>query len=276
MSNDPRTITVIDTDLLLFRHGGMEHSSVQQSASAEIDSNVPVALCEFSIFEIKSNIISDIIWLIKILSESQGIDDVIDRISGLGAGGYRVRSVVRCFQTFIRLNHKITRDQTTTWENQKEELCSLMHSQLFLIWKPIENYTRISKLNCRNSISPLSHDGQSWSRNIKKCKVNSLPCKIIDFLDENKTELRILLNHLQIQTGMTSELEKIKSIVEEYLNGKFSGKYLYCQRIGDLVIALTSTGCKQLLSANYKEHSVLSSVLSYTFKQYHKPTKSNP
>lgn len=61
----------------------------------------------------------------------------------------------------------------------------------------------------------------------------------------------------------------MKRISEQTIkNNKFPWESGACRKVGDLLIGLQSLEGRELLSSNYKEHSPLSQIIGYKYREF--------
>ena len=121
----------------------------------------------------------------------------------------------------------------------------------------------------RATEEPYENNGK-WIATIHKCNKNNTNCAIASFILNFFKEIQEL-NSLIKSLSVDEISEELKRILEQTENIIKSGKFKWegnkCRRIGDLIIGLHSILGGKLVSSNYKEHQILTTV-RLKFREY--------
>ncbi|MCD4691845.1 MAG: hypothetical protein K8R79_02930 [Calditrichales bacterium] len=257
--------TFFDTDMYI--HKLSSDQPVRECAEKEFLENKPSAMSEFSIVEFKGNYIACLILLRRKINDSDSLESASSRIQN--SGGRKANLMLaQLFKWLGGTNFPIN-----PWDKAQNILLTYLDSQIQIVWEMfLKSVDKIEKqFNCTRAKEEPQDNNGKWSATIPKCRESNTNCKIHKFIISFSKEienLNINLNNIPHEKK-TKELEKIHEVTKKIIEKKmFPWIGSTCRQVGDLLIGLESKFGVGLLSSNYREHSILSESLGYTFKHF--------
>ena len=255
----------LDTDMYIHRLS--PDKPVRESAEKEFLNNKPSAMSEFSIVEFKGNYIACLVLLRRKINDSDSLESAYSRI--INSGGRKAKLMLsQLFGWLGGLDFPVN-----PWAKAQNILLTYLDSQIAIVWQSfINSVDKIERqFDCSRAKEEPEDNNGKWSATIPKCKAVNAKCKINDFFSSFLDEIECLISGLYSLPSQkrTSELEKIEKIAKEIIRKKkFPWRGSNCRKVGDLLIGLESKSGIGLISSNYKEHSILSQYLGYTFNHF--------
>jgi len=257
--------TFFDTDMYI--HKLSPDLPVKEYVEKEYLNNKPSAMSEFSLVEFKGNYIACLILLRREINSSDSIESAYSRIQN--SGGRKASLMLAQLIKWIGTSNLPVKQ----WEKTQNMLLTYLDSQIAITWEMFLNSVdKIERqFDCTRAKEEPQDNNGNWSATIPKCRDNNTNCKITEFINSYFKEIEKLytdLNNLPLERK-TKELEKIHKISQQIIKKqKFPWQGTTCRQHGDLLIGLESKMGICLISSNYKEHSVLSESLGYSFKHF--------
>lgn len=257
--------TFFDTDMHIHRLS--TDPPVRKFAKKEFLDNKPTAMSEFTIVEFKGNYIACLILLRRKIDDSDSIESAFSRIQNSGG-----RKANLMFSQLIKWLGGID-FPVKPWGRAQNILLTYLDSQIEIVWEMfLGGVDKIERqINCSRAKEQPQDNNGKWSATIPKCKSNNTSCKINKFITSYLKEIENLnkdLGSLPLKYK-TKELDRIQELSQRILDEqRFPWKGITCRQNGDLLIGLESKFGINLISSNYKEHSILSKSLGYNFKHF--------
>ncbi len=256
--------TFLDTDI--YFHRISTDPPVREAARDIYINSRPTAISEFSFVELKSAYLQDLKLLREKIAKSESFERAYNRVFSTG-GRKAERMLSRLLSYLGGEDFSIN-----PWEEAQQNLLVLIDTQIQVSWiefsRSVDSVFR--DFNCTRAGEEPTSENNKWIITISKCTNENKKCKIIDFIDQFRKELKALITHIKDMESddKTKELERIKKACEKTLNGQFPWEGSGCRTVGDLLIALQSKSGKELVSSNHREHSQMCGPLEYTFRQF--------
>lgn len=258
--------TLFDTDLQIHRLSN--DPSVRKATQKEFVESRPSAMSSFSMVELKGNFIQNLILLHRKISDSNSLEIAFAKIQNTG-GRKSVLMLSQLFYVLGGIEFKVK-----PWNEAKNLITTILDSQIECSWRVFKQNVDmvLDDFKCtRAEEAPYDNNGK-WNAPIRKCNESNTRCSVDRFLKKYSIELAKLIHTLRHQSNdnlKTRELDHILKVAERTIKGRdfLKGNWT-CRKIGDLLIGLQSKVVRELVSSNYKEHSVLSSSLGYSFREF--------
>jgi len=254
-----------DTDMYIHRLS--PDKPVRESAEKAFHKNKPSAMSEFSIVEFKGNYIACLVLLRRKISDSDSLQSAYSRIQNSG-GRKATLMLAQLFRWLGGIDFPVN-----PWPKAKNILLTYLDSQIEIVWQSfINSVDKIERqFECNRAREEPQDNNGKWSARIPRCKADNTKCTIGAFLLKFFYELGNLISGLDAlpPEKKTTELEMVDKVAKEIIQrNRFRWQNSNCRKIGDLLIGLESKSGKALISSNYKEHSILSQYLGYTFNHF--------
>ncbi|MBU4446324.1 hypothetical protein KJ656_14790 [bacterium] len=258
--------TLFDTDLQIHRLSN--DPNVRSAAKKEFAESRPSAMSIFSMLELKGNYIQSLILLHRKISNSDSLEIAFARIQNSG-GRKSGLMLSQLLNVLGGINFKIK-----PWSEAKNQLITILDSQIEgsrgVFKRSVD--TVLNDFKCtRAEEAPYDNNGK-WNAPIHRCSESNTHCNVENFLKKYFDELAKLVHtitHLSEDNSKTKELDQMLNVSKRILEGRpFLKENWTCRKIGDLLIGLQSKVVSELISSNYKEHSILSTSLGYSFREF--------
>lgn len=257
--------TFFDTDMYI--HKLSPDQPVREDAEKAFLANKPSAMSEFSIVEFKGNYIACLILLRRKIDDSDSFESAFSRVQN--SGGRKAKLMLAQFIKWLGgIDFPVK-----PWDKAQKILLTYLDGQIEIVWESFfRSVDRIERqFNCTRAKEEPQDNNGKWIATIPKCQTNNTKCKINKFIISFLKEIESLKFNLDILPleQKTNELEKIHNVLKEIIEKqKLQWQGSVCRQIGDLLIGLESKSGAGLISSNYREHSILSKPLGYTFKHF--------
>lgn len=197
--------------------------------------------------EFKSTFLDDAVTLHNLLFTSPTISEAL-----LRSEKYRDRIHKR----MIKLFGNLCKDDEFGKNGILDRLDILIEYMLEVMFFEGISQPLVNKTNCYKANAKATRVGDTWSFAIRCRKRDKKQCRIDEFMEYNKENLKLFVESTDILESKDIEIKKYKTTITKILSGD-SPKGNNCKSLGDVIIALECPKRCSIFTTNIKHFELI-------------------
>lgn len=247
----PKKCAFLDTTILKLRQMGIER---QKKELKTIIGNKVKHTSTYVKMELNRTFLLDAVFLHDLLMEERNLNNVYRRLTEFPV---TPRRRIRCLELLSRISGKLRFDVNIAiarLENLLTEFDVIFLDDISVI---------VSGTECPLSYAVKSVESAYEVASSMTCRRDAPPCRIVDYLLENKQQLK----NLHTNVAQDKEFAGICSLLTRWFEEPLVAKGRNCMILGDIIICLDSPKKCSIVSTNVKHFELICKSLGKDFIQ---------